>query len=702
MPDTFRDSTGFARFASTANIFLLKETHFVLWRGRATTPPPRLIIGTLNPGAPVTLAGEQQFDLAPNTAADTDLWVIRAADCNLVDGQVYHYWFEVTDVHPARTGQRIRLTDPMAFMVDWRLVASRPTDSHYSEDDRYPAAVIKFEQGRLVPCDAGGETGELQGEPPLASLPPNNKICLYELPTAWTRIGRAGEQERGVGTFRDVTALVDANAEGANFSDLAVTQPGRAYLVELGINALELLPPADSFFVREWGYGTTNFCAPDFELGFPSDSAHPTPNRDLRGLIAACHANGIRVLADVVMAFSRTHAYLAAATEDFFILNPAAELDDPDARNSRPERGLRNGFGSTLFRYARFRDGYDPLNGTRRSLSPARELMKASLLRWMRDFHLDGFRLDSVENVANFDFIQDYKDLARELYRTRSAEQGSESTADARFLVVGEELSEPFALLSQGRLDGLWHESFKRYIRLALLGRNADDEPSFEWTVRKAIDCRNFGYQDGSQAIIYLGSHDVEGFRNERLFNFFRNNNVADAEKRTKLAFACLLTAVGIPQILAGDEFADQHDLFDANGDVTQNGNKQLDPVNYSRLEEDWRRRIKDYVARLVKLRTSSEALSRNETDFIHIDFAGKRVMVWKRGQPGSEVVVVANFSDFGTDTSRPNAEYRVNNWPATPPGRRWREITQERDVPEDWVAREPLFAWEAKVYALV
>ena len=142
-------------------------------------------------------------------------------------------------MHPARTGQRIRLTDPMAFMVDWRLVASRPTDSHYSEDDRYPAAVIKFEQGRLVPCDAGGETGELQGEPPLASLPPNNKICLYELPTAWTRIGRAGEQERGVGTFRDVTALVDANAEGANFSDLAVTQPGRAYLVELGINALE-------------------------------------------------------------------------------------------------------------------------------------------------------------------------------------------------------------------------------------------------------------------------------------------------------------------------------------------------------------------------------------------------------------------------------------------------------------------------------
>jgi len=35
--------------------------------------------------------------------------------------------------------------------------------------------------------------------------------------------------------------------------------------------------------------------------------------------------------------------------------------------------------------------------------------------------------------------------------------------------------------------------------------------------------------------------------------------------------------------ILAGDEFADQHDLFDARGNVTQNGGKQVDPVNFSR-----------------------------------------------------------------------------------------------------------------------
>ena len=39
--------------------------------------------------------------------------------------------------------------------------------------------------------------------------------------------------------------------------------------------------------------------------------------------------------------------------------------------------------------------------------------------------------------------------------------------------------------------------------------------------------------------------------------------------------------------------------------------------------------------------------------------------------------------------------------WPATAAGRSWREVTQDRDVPPEWVGREPLFPWEAKVYAL-
>jgi glycosidase len=151
--------------------------------------------------------------------------------------------------------------------------------------------------------------------------------------------------------------------------------------------------------------------------------------------------------------------------------------------------------------------------------------------------------------------------------------------------------------------------------------------------------------------------------------------------------------------IFAGDEFADEHDL------AVTHPPKQRDAVNFGRVDEPFRRRVFDYVARLVKLRRSSDALAVNDTDFLHADFDdGKRVVVWRRGRPGSaaQVVVVANFSDFATpNAASPSAEYRVPNWPATPPGMKWREVTQARDVPPAWVAREPIFPWEAKVYTL-
>jgi len=104
--------------------------------------------------------------------------------------------------------------------------------------------------------------------------------------------------------------------------------------------------------------------------------------------------------------------------------------------------------------------------------------------------------------------------------------------------------------------------------------------------------------------------------------------------------------------ILAGEEFADQHDLFDQDGNVDQQGGKQVDPVNFSRLSDPWRNRIKEYTSRLIACRTNNAALSTNETAFIHVDFGeGKRVLAWQRGIPGSPstVVVVANFSDYGS-----------------------------------------------------
>ena len=194
----------------------------------------------------------------------------------------------------------------------------------------------------------------------------------------------------------------------------------------------------------------------------------------------------------------------------------------------------------------------------------------------------------------------------------------------------------------------------------------------------------------------YVTSHDVEGFRKERLYNFLNNNGIWDTAPRIKLAFACLLTAVGVPMILAGEEFADQHDR------ATTHPDKQRDPVNFERMNDAWRRNIFDYVARLVQLRESAPALSVNDTNFIHADFSnGRRILAWVRGRPGIEdpIVVVANFSDAWW-----TGEYRVHNWPATPSGKHWVDFTDPSNLcnaPQNGAFNVPQLPWQAKVFGL-
>jgi 1,4-alpha-glucan branching enzyme len=657
-----------------------KKTHFVLWRPSTSEPAPTLYIGNIQPNNLDRLQKLKEFPLKQSIEFP-ELWEVSAQECGLSEGQVYFYWFKVRNSDPydlANASQILYCTDPTATTVDRRMSAPVPSESGgVASFD--PASVVLYENGTLTPCDPEGQTVDWEGDAPLDTLPVNNRLVIYELPTRWTRIGSDGQVVAGIGTFRDILALLMPEAIAPTFPTLR-TLNNRAHLVELGVNALELLPPADSDDNLNWGYGTANYFAADFDLGRPDHQSAPTASTDLANLIKVCHQQGLRFFVDAVMAFSRNNPYHNVNFLDFYVKWGSGD----------PELGSRDGFGGDLFKYNYWVEGYHPITGKKSWFVPAREYLKAHIAHWLEYYRVDGLRLDSVNNIANYDFLQEFKDFARSLWQERGG------TGD-RFLVVGEELSVPLALVHQNRLDGLWNEKFKQIIRRVILGKNAWDEPSFEWSVRKLIDCRNLGFTDGSQAVNYLTSHDVGGMGNERFFNWLVNNGIGHTEPRFKLAFVCLLTAVGIPMILAGDEFADQHDL-DISDD--HGSNKQIDPVNYSRVKDDWRQRIFQYVARLVRFRKSSDALAVNDTQFLHVDFnEGKRVLVWQRGNQADRlVVVVANFSDYGTP---PGSEYRVPNWPATPAGKQWKEITQERMVPAEWVGREGIFPWEAKVYAL-
>ena len=647
---------------------------FVLWRPARTDPAPKVRVVTIQPGNPPQEALVFERSLVRAAGFD-DLWELPLAGLPLVAGTVYHYWFLVKNDRPREERVVVRVPDPFARVVDYAL-PNQPA-----------AGVFKLENGSLVDCDPDGNVGVKAVSENLAAHAPNNQLVIYEVPSSWTRGGTESGVERDVGTFRDVLALLEPAEPGGNFADVAEVA-SRAHLRELGVNAVELLPPADSPFRREWGYGTGNYFAGDFDLGFPDANTSPTTEQDLRKLVANMHALGIRFFTDMVMAFGYT-SYRAVNFEEFYI-EPDLEPNNPDSYQSSRNNEKRDGFGGSLWRYQHEVDSYDPVDGGRKHLVPARRFLLAHLFRWLGELGADGLRLDSVNNIANWDFVGEFKDVARKVYKRIHGDGGG---IDERFLVVGEELAVPLDLVKQKRLDGLWNESYKHRLRAAIRGRSYGGE-TFEETVRKVVDCRAAGFGDGAQAVNYVTSHDVEGFENERLFLFLESNGVGLKLERFKLAFACLFASAGIPMILAGEEFADEHDRKLGHPD------KQQDPLNFARVKDEWRRDLFDYVARLTRFRITSRALGTNDTTFIHTDFSnGRRILAWVRGNPNREdpVVVVANFSDVRP----PGDEYRVPGWPRTPSGRHWREVSQGRSIPDEWIGREPLFPWEAKIYAL-
>ena len=198
-----------------------KATHFLLWRPRNTNPAPKLIIGKLQPGNPPTFVSLQHLDLHLSEEKP-DLWQISATESYLAEGEVYHYWFEINDNNPYKENHpRIWCTDPTAWTVDWRLLAPRLPEP-FGEDDRDPAGVVKFQDGKLMSSDPGGETVDWEGDPRLDVLPPNNRLVIYELPTSWTRLEELeANVELSVGTFRDVVALIESDSRPSNFSGVA-------------------------------------------------------------------------------------------------------------------------------------------------------------------------------------------------------------------------------------------------------------------------------------------------------------------------------------------------------------------------------------------------------------------------------------------------------------------------------------------------
>ncbi len=499
-------------------------------------------------------------------------------------------------------------------------------------------ALFHIENGHRVSVPFSWDDELTEG----ATLPNNNQIVIYEMPVRWMAVA-SDNREVDLGTFDKVIF--------EHLDDLRA----------LGINAIELLPVQDSADTLNWGYGSRFFLSPDYDMG---------TSIDVKFFVKRCHQYGIRVLLDVVMNHSR-ECPLEKLAHDWYYLR-----DDEE-----PER---NGWGGQRFRYA------NPANGEYLARSFQYDMAKF----WIREYHIDGFRIDEFRGINNWDFLQEFRDQAWAEHKRLFPERP--------FLVIAEDSSRNPQIV-QGQVyndhtlvDSMWNFDFRDEVRRIMNNSMETNwgEPSRSDRIRNAVtgwrvwddfshSYRNDGFTDVSQAVNYVTSHDVAGYSEQRLMNFYlseilryEGKKPLDNESETQMirrlvdsiatqpaeiqaahaqslerigsTFALMLTSRGVPMFLAGEEFGDIHDK-----DHADPGLKQEDPVDWTRQDYLGHRTLMDRIQQLISLRTQHPALQRNEVEFFYThptidENVGVRVFAFCRtgGKPlgtSGQVFVIAN-----------------------------------------------------------
>ena len=193
---------------------------------------------------------------------------------------------------------------------------------------------------------------------PLRPVPKRlDELIIYEMHVGGLGFGKQDASGNPLpGSFKDAIALLD-------------------YLVELGVNAIELMPMSEAEG-WSWGYGTSHYFAIEYSGGGPDQFKH---------FVRECHRRGIAVLLDVVynhfihdaeraqwMYDSNTHS------KNIYYWYQGKETDW-----SRPEGGyLSNGSSGAT---PNFRS------------EMVRKLFISSAAMLVAEFHVDGFRVDLTQ-----------------------------------------------------------------------------------------------------------------------------------------------------------------------------------------------------------------------------------------------------------------------------------------------------------------
>jgi maltooligosyltrehalose trehalohydrolase len=300
------------------------------------------------------------------------------------------------------------------------------------------------------------------------------------------------------------------------------------HLGQLGVTHVELMPVQEFSGDRGWGYDGVDLYAPHHAYGGPDG---------LKRLVDACHARGLAVLLDVV----------------YNHLGPAG-----------------NYLGEFAAEY--FTDRYttpwgQALNLDSRGSDEVRRFICDNALMWLRDYHVDGLRLDAVHALVDLSAMHLLEQLAVQVDRL-AADLGR-----AIVLIAESDRNDPRLLrprtLGGFGLDAQWNDDFHHSLHVALSGERHGYYADFNGLsdVATAL-CNGFVYGGrysryrgrthgrsagdlpGCAFVGFLQNHDQIGNRalGERSGRLL-------SPRRLMIGAALVLTAPFVPLLFQGEEW---------------------------------------------------------------------------------------------------------------------------------------------------
>jgi 1,4-alpha-glucan branching enzyme len=370
------------------------------------------------------------------------------------------------------------------------------------------------------------------------------------------------------------------------------------YLENLGINAIELMPPGEFEGNESWGYN------PSYHMAL--DKYYGTPDA-FKALIDECHSRGIAVIVDMVL----NHAYGQSPLVQLYW----------DALNGRP--AADNPWLNAVCPHEPYCWGYDFNHESKAT----QDFVDRVTTYWLTEYNIDGFRFDFTKGFTNAGNVG--YDLTRINLLKRMADTIWKVNPDAYVILEHwADNSEETILSDYGMM--LWGNVTYNY-----------QEASMGWITNSNFQggiYKQRGWDD-QHLVTYMESHDEERlmYKNLQYGNSDGSYSVMDlitALRRIELTAAFLYTIPGPKMLFQFGEIG-----YDVSIDYDcRVCNK---PILWNYFEEANRRHLYDVISALIHLRREHEMFSTDDFSW-SLNNAAKRINL---NNATMNAVILGNFA---------------------------------------------------------